>query len=294
MIKLLFYEMRPRQWLKNTILLLPATFANQIFKIDILEKLIIGFLIFSLTASGLYIINDIVDYQKDRLHPEKKNRPIASGGLSFAVAGLIAVIFIASSLISSYFIGLNFFKSLLAYIALILIYSFYLKRIPILDMVAIAVGFVLRVVAGAFLILVAPSNWIIVTTFFFALFFVATKRRLELGMLVDEAKNHRAVLDQYNETFLNIILGVTSTMAIACYSIYTFEESVVTRLGTGALIYTVPFVFIMVTRMIFIAVGDKFIKTSDPTNIVTKDAIIYLSAICWLISVLIIISFGHV
>lgn len=293
MLKLLLFEMRPRQWLKNLVIFLPAVFANQIFTIANIPKLGSGFVIFSFVVSSLYIFNDICDRKQDSHHPEKKHRPIASGKLSVTVAFSFATMLLITCLLVGLYFSQTFFYILISYALLILIYSFKLKKIPIIDMTVIAAGFVLRIIAGAFLIQVQPSNWIIITTFFFALFFVATKRRLELKILEENATNHRAVLDHYAPTFSNILLAITASLTIASYSIYTLEESVVARLGTQALIYTVPFIFIFIARLIYLAVNDDYIDTSDPTNIILKDRVAFLSALTWIFFTSIILLINH-
>lgn len=291
-LKLISQELRPKQWLKNTILILPAIFADEFFHFANLKNLLFGFLFFSLTAGGLYIINDIVDRKKDIHHPEKKKRPISSGRLPIAVAGTVSFLILITAAVGSFWLEPRFFMILLVYAAITNFYSFYLKHLPIIDLVTIAIGFVLRVVAGAILVDVEISNWIMVATFFFALFLVTTKRRLELRMLEVEAKNHRAVLDDYTISLSNILLGLTASLAITSYSIYTLEESVVARLGTKGLIYTVPLVFIFIARMAYLATEDKNGQTSDPTNLILKDKAIYLSLISWLVAVILIIFYG--
>lgn len=290
--KLIIQELRPKQWLKNVILILPAIFADEFFHFANLKNLLLGFFFFSLAAGGLYIINDIIDRKKDAHHPEKKKRPIASGRLSVAVAAAAAALILIAAAAGSFWLEPRFFIILIVYAAITNFYSFYLKHLPIIDLVTIAAGFILRVVAGAILVNVEISNWIIIATFFFALFLATTKRRLELRLLEIEAKNHRAVLDEYTPTFSNILLGLTAALAITSYSIYTLEESVVARLGTKGLIYTVPLVFIFIARMAYLATEDKNGQTSDPTNLILKDKAIYLSLISWLVAVILIIFYG--
>lgn len=286
MLKLFLREMRIKQWVKNIIIFIPILFANQFTNIEGWQKLILGFIYLSLTASSLYIINDIVDLEKDQKHPEKKHRPIASGKISVPKAIFCALIFIIVAFVGGWVLNENLLWILLGYAILILLYSYYLKHLPILDMVTIAIGFVLRVLAGSVIINIEASNWMLVTTFFFALFFVSTKRRLELRMLESNASSHRVVLDDYNPTFSNILLSITATLAITSYSVYTLEESVVQKLGTDNLIYTVPFIFIIIMRLIFLAIGDKEVQTSDPTNLIMQDKAIYLSALCWVFLVI--------
>lgn len=288
MFKLIVQELRPKQWVKNLVIVLPAVFTDQLFKMQVVEKLLVGFFLFSFTAGSLYIINDVVDREKDRLHPEKSQRPIASGQLPIPLALIISFTLLAATFVVSFMNSLSLLFVVIGYATLVVIYSFILKRAAILDMVAIAAGFVLRVVGGALLINVPPSSWIIVTTFFFALFFVACKRRLELNILDHNARNHRLVLQSYSPEFSNILLAVTGAVTILSYSIYTLEESVVSRLDTEYLIYTVPFVMIIVLRLIMVALADGSFS-SDPTNIITKDQTIILSLICWFLSVVCII-----
>lgn len=288
MLRYLFLEMRPKQWLKNVVILLPVLFVDKLLGTQIWQNLLLIFAFFCLTASSVYIFNDIFDREKDQKHPEKKYRPIASGQLPVSVAVIAALIFLTVSFIFSFSIDNRLGWVLISYVILMFLYSFRLKHIPIVDMMVIAIGFILRIIAGAFALNVLPSNWIIVTTFFFALFFVSVKRRLELKMLEGEATNHRAVLDHYPAEFSDILLGITSTATILSYSIYTLEESVVARLGTQSLIYSVPFVFLFITRLIYLSITDDQVKTSDPTNIILNDQVVLLSSIGWIISVVLI------
>lgn len=289
MFKLFIKEIRLQQWVKNILIFLPAIFANKIFDLNNLSTLIIAFIAFSLTASSLYIVNDIFDQDKDRSHPEKKDRPIASGKLSIKAALILSIIMLLSSFVMVFFINQTLIWLLVSYVILILLYSIYLKNLPIIDMVVIAIGFIIRIFFGSMVIDVPTSNWIIVTTFFFALFFVAIKRRLELSVLADKANDHRVTLTTYNSTFYNILIGATATLALASYSIYTLQESVIIHFRTEALIYSIPFVFIFITRLIYVSTSNLKQNTSDPTNIIFTDKTVFLSLVGWLFSILIII-----
>ena len=156
-------------------------------------------------------------------------------------------------------------------------------------MVVIAIGFIIRIFFGSAVIEVPTSNWIIVTTFFLALFLVSVKRRLELNTLEDKANDHRVTLTTYNSIFSNILIGATATLSLASYSIYTLQESVIKHFKTEALIYSIPFVFIFITRLVYVATSNLKQHSSDPTNIIFTDKTVFLSLVGWLFSVLIII-----
>lgn len=288
-LKLILLELRLKQWLKNIVIFLPVIFVNQFLNLINLERLALGFVCLSLTAGSLYIINDIIDRDKDKIHPEKRFRPIASGRLSISMALASSLLIFLISGYLSFRLDYRFLIVLIIYAAIILAYSFYLKHRPIIDMGSIALGFVLRIIAGAILIDVRASSWILATTFFFAVFLVAAKRRLELRLLEHDARDHRPALDDYTPTFSNIILALNGGLTITSFTIYTLEESVVARLGTDRLIYSVPFVFVFVARMIFLAVEEQKYQTGDPTNLIIKDQTLLLSLFGWLATVLIII-----
>lgn len=222
MLKELLITMRPHQWYKNLVLFVSIIFSLNIQNLQMWSTAISAFFIFCLISGGEYIINDIIDREKDRNHPKKQKRPIASGMLKLNHALLFAIILIIGGLIASYFINIQFMILSLSYILLILLYSLILKHIIIVDMLVISIGFVIRAIAGGVAINVFVSPWLIVCTFLVALFLAIAKRRHEVVLLGDEGKNHRKILSDYSTMVLDQMMGIATATLIISYSMYTF------------------------------------------------------------------------
>jgi 4-hydroxybenzoate polyprenyltransferase len=222
MLKEIVITMRPKQWYKNLIIFVSIVFSLNIANLDMWPIAIAAFLIFCMLSGGEYIINDIIDLDKDRKHPIKQKRPIASGKLKLAHALLFAIIFIVSGIVISYFINFSFMILSISYILLILLYSLILKHLIIVDLLVISVGFVIRAIAGGVAIDVFISPWLIICTFLLALFLALGKRRHELILLGDEGKNHRKILKDYSTAMLDQMMSISTATLIISYSMYTF------------------------------------------------------------------------
>ena len=222
MLKELLITMRPHQWYKNLVLFVSIIFSLNIQNLQMWSIAISAFFIFCLISGGEYIINDIIDREKDRNHPKKQKRPIASGMLKLNHALLFAIILIIGGLIASYFINIQFMILSISYILLILLYSLILKHIIIVDMLVISIGFVIRAIAGGVAINVFISPWLIVCTFLVALFLAIAKRRHELVLLGDEGKSHRKILSDYSTMVLDQMMSIATAALIISYSMYTF------------------------------------------------------------------------
>ena len=222
MLKELLITMRPHQWYKNLVLFVSIIFSLNIRNLQMWSIAILAFFVFCLISGGEYIINDIIDREKDRNHPKKQKRPIASGMLKLNHALLFAIILIIGGLIASYFINIQFMILSISYILLILLYSLILKHIIIVDMLVISIGFVIRAIAGGVAINVFVSPWLIVCTFLVALFLAIAKRRHELVLLGDEGKNHRKILSEYSTMVLDQMMSIATAALIISYSMYTF------------------------------------------------------------------------
>jgi len=222
MLKELLITMRPHQWYKNLVLFVSIIFSLNIRNLQMWSIAILAFFVFCLISGGEYIINDIIDREKDRNHPKKQKRPIASGMLKLNHALLFAIILIIGGLIASYFINIQFMILSISYILLILLYSLILKHIIIVDMLVISIGFVIRAIAGGVAINVFVSPWLIVCTFLVALFLAIAKRRHELVLLGDEGKNHRKILSDYSTMVLDQMMSIATAALIISYSMYTF------------------------------------------------------------------------
>jgi len=279
--------MRPRQWTKNVLIFAALVFDRQLTPSHLPEILrtFAGFVIFCLVSGLVYVVNDIADVEADRHHPQKRLRPIASGKLPLTFAwgigiGLALVLFPVSYLLSPAFAGVA-----LGYFVLNLAYSKWLKHIPLLDVFAIALGFVLRVVAGITLIKVARfSPWLYVVTTLFSLYLGFGKRRAELAMLADGANAHRRVLDGYTIPLLDQFINIASATTIIAYSLYTFSAPNLP--DNHIMMLTIPFVIYGVFRYLYLIQ----VKHSGgaPEEVLLSDRPLQIAIALWGISILII------
>ncbi len=272
--------MRPQQWIKNLFLFAALVFSGHLFITGDLARILLGFLFFSLAASGIYIFNDITDLERDKLHPVKSRRPLPSGQITAGAAWGASVFLIAAGLGGSSLLGRPFFLVLLTYVAVNVLYSLYLKNVVILDVMTIAAGFVLRVLGGAVIISVPTSEWLIICTVLLSLFLGFSKRRHELTMLESSADNHRSVLQHYSPTFLDQMIGIVTASTVMSYVLYTISEDTVLKFGTKDLIYTVPFVLYGIFRYLYLV--HKKDEGGDPTRLALTDRPLLLNTILWI------------
>jgi 4-hydroxybenzoate polyprenyltransferase len=256
-------ELRPRQWTKNLIVFAALIFSTNVGKTDLLLRSLAAFVIFCALSGASYLINDVSDVERDRLHPKKRLRPLAAGEVGTRAAVVTAVAVATAALVASFFLGWAFFATAAGFFVLLLAYSFVLKDLVIIDAMTIAAGFVLRVVAGAFAIDVPISPWIILCTALLALFLGLVKRRYEL-VTIDDPVMHRSTLEHYSEDFLDAMISTIAAATIVAYSLYTFftHEGTETT-GDGAtvatttihdpwLMITIPFVAYGMFRYLYL------------------------------------------
>lgn len=278
---------RPHQWIKNTFVFLPTFFSGQILLGDVFLKTLIAFFLFSFTASLIYIINDYVDVEQDKLHPTKKNRPIASGKISKAFAKILMGVLLVVILGVGYFYFENYTLIPLAiYFVLNLAYSFGLKHIPILDVSIISIGFILRVVFGGLVTGIYVSKWAFLLTFFLALVLALGKRR---GELIAINSTSRKVLDGYNKEFLSAALVISVSITLVCYVMFSISDDVINTFGTEYIYITTLFVIIAILR--YLQLTFVFNKTESPTKVIYSDAFIQVMILLWIISFAVIIYF---
>lgn len=246
-----FRALRVKQWTKNAVLLVPLLFAKSLFAEGLALKAAISVVAFSLLASGVYVVNDWVDREKDRLHPEKKKRPIAAGHLNFGGAMIIVVLCWAGAGALAWWVGPSFIYVLCGYLLLQVLYTAGLKHMVLLDIMAIALGFILRVVAGAVAIDVEVSNWLFLCTLLGALFLGFAKRRAELSSLED-ASAHRANLADYTVPLLDQMMSICAACCILAYGLYTVSKETVEHVGSDKLKFTIPFAVYAVFRYLFL------------------------------------------
>lgn len=272
--------LRVYQWTKNLLVLAALVFAQEMTSPDKVVQSLIAFAAFCLAASATYLFNDIIDIEKDRAHPTKRHRPLPSGEMSIAFAGGLLVVLFLGSIGLALLLNIKFLAALCFYIALTLSYTLYLKNVLLLDVMALALGFVVRAIAGAVAIDVQFSNWLVACTLFLALFLGLSKRRHEITLLDDDsAISHRAVLSQYSIHYLDQLILIVAGGAIITYTIYTCSPEVMHRLGTANLYFTLPFVVYGVFRYLYLIHH----KTGggDPSRTLVKDWPLGLTVLLW-------------
>ena len=278
---------RPAQWLKNGVVLAALIFAGEAMNTLAIELALAAMAIFCLLSSAVYTLNDLVDRDKDRQHPLKKNRPIASGKVSVPTGIAMAIALLTVSLAAAWFIGTGFFVVSIIYFSLNLFYSFWLKNIVIIDVMSIALGFVLRAYAGAFAIGVPASKWLLINTLFLALFLAFGKRRHELVLLEEGAIAHREILSRYSPYLLDQMIGVVTASVVVVYMLYTFSAEVISRLGTENLFLTIPFVVYGIFRYLYLIHKEE--RGGEPTKVLISDRPILIDVILWLATVIIVL-----
>jgi len=243
--------MRPRQWLKNGLVYVPLFFDGKLTDPNSIVRTTIAFVLLCMMSGAVYIMNDLKDIDKDRQHPKKRYRPLASGQLNPTVAAVAAVLLAVFSLIVGFFLSPAFDLVLLTYLVIQIAYTFYLKNVVLLDVMTIAAGFILRVAAGVAVINVERfSPWLYVCTGLLALFMVLGRRRHELLLLGQDASNHRSILTEYNLELIDLLIGIVTTSAIVAYSLYTFMAEGLP--ANNMMMLTIPFVLYAVFRYLYL------------------------------------------
>ncbi|REJ78230.1 MAG: decaprenyl-phosphate phosphoribosyltransferase [Acidobacteria bacterium] len=280
-VRSLFKAMRPYQWTKNLFVFAPLLFGQRLFDVPSIVRASEAFAVFCLLASALYIFNDWIDLEEDRAHPEKKNRPLASGAVSATVALTASAFLAVSALFISFSLGYGFFLITLLYGTLTFSYCLILKRVIILDSMAVSAGFVIRVVGGAAVIGVFASHWLIACTYLLALFLTFSKRRQELLALDEDAKLHRSVLGEYSVNYLSRINTILTGASIVCYALYTVAPRTVEVFGTDALIYGTVFVIYGMFRYLILIEDPE--NGGNPSKMLLKDTPLQLTVLGWVI-----------
>ncbi len=262
---------RPHNWIKNFFVFIPLFFAHDLFSPDQLTLAVYAFLAFCAIASCVYVINDIADVAADRLHPRKRHRPLAAGTISVAVGWIIAGLLLLIAAVITYFAVPMIAPVIIVYFAANLAYTFYLKRVPVVDILLVSSFYVLRVSAGALAVNVPVSGWLLLATIFVALFLVTAKRKAELVH-----SETREVLGKYTAEFLNTLLLMSVVLMLMVYSVYT-----VTVLGSHKAAYSMFFVLLGVLRYLYLSYGST--KAEQPERLIFSDLWIFASAIGWII-----------
>ncbi len=287
MLKALIKTMRPRQWTKNAFVLAAVVFDRQVSLSDPIPLIrsLIGFALFCLLSSAIYIINDLADIEADRTHPVKRNRPIASGKLPVPIAVAASVALLLFTFALGYLLSPGFFLVALSYFLINLAYSNLLKHLPLIDVLIIALGFVLRVAAGVTIIHIQRfSPWLYVVTTLFALYIGFGKRRAELTLLANGANAHRKVLDGYNLPLLDQLITIVSSSTIVAYSLYTFSAP---NLPTNhIMMLTIPFVLYGVFRYLYLIHVKQ--EGGAPEELLLSDRPLQITILLWGMAIFVI------
>jgi 4-hydroxybenzoate polyprenyltransferase len=282
----LLVSLRPHQWTKNLIVLAALAFSKHLFDGDAVLRAGAAFAVFCALSGAVYLVNDLADVERDRLHPLKRARPIASGALGVPLARAAAACLLALGLLAAWALGPGFFLCAGAYLALNLAYSFGLKDVVILDVLAIAIGFVLRAVAGAVAIQVAFSDWLLVCTILLALFLALAKRRHELVTL-DDAAAHRRILAEYSPYLLDQMIAVVTASCLTAYAFYTLAPETVAKYRTDRLALTIPFVIYGIFRYLYLVHRKE--QGGSPGDALLTDRPLLATVALWAAAVVLIV-----
>ena len=278
MVIALLQAMRPHQWIKNTLVFAALLFTVKFTQWELVVLSLLGFAALCMVSSGLYLLNDLRDRERDRHHPTKSQRPIASGRLPVPLAWSAALVLLISGLGLAFWLHARFGGIVLSYALMTTLYTLYLKQFPILDVSVIALGFLLRAVSGAVLIEVFISPWLIICTFFLALFLGFAKRRHELVALGENALNHRSTLGEYSATLLEHLLTMCMVFTIQSYAIYVILSD--TAKHHPGLWYTLPVVTYGLFRYFYLV--HRYDAGGSPEKLIVGDRHIALSVLIWL------------
>lgn len=297
LIKSMFTTMRINQWTKNIVVLAAAFFAywdkNATLhpSISQLMSAIPAMFLFCIVSSGVYVFNDIMDMKADRLHPAKKMRPVASGELPVFYAWVESAILLIIAILGGFILSSGFVFILCAYVILQAIYTLYLKRIAFVDVFVISAGFVLRAIAGAVVVRVEISPWLILCTFLLSLFLALCKRRHEkIETLNNQNGSTRIVLGSYHVQVLDILIGISAGNTILAYSIYTLWTDTVKKFGTHKLAFTIPFVIFGIFRYIDLVYRHK--QGDKPEKILLTDVPLIVNVMLYIVSVFVLLYYS--
>jgi 4-hydroxybenzoate polyprenyltransferase len=286
-------SMRPRQWTKNLVTFAGLIFSQSIANSALVWKSVEAFVIFCALSGAIYIVNDVADIEKDRLHAAKRSRPLPSGRLKVSTGLAAAAAIGAAALVWAYVVGRGFFAVAVLFSLLNVFYSAGLKKVVLVDVVSISLSFVIRAIAGVeALVGVDPSitisPWLLICTLFLSLFLAFCKRRHELTTL-GEATRHREALAEYSPALVDQLVGITAAGAVLSYSIYTIWPETVEKFGTTRLVYTIPLVLIGVMRYLYLVYNKE--KGGSPSDMLLSEKFILIDVFLW---ILLVVAIFHV
>jgi 4-hydroxybenzoate polyprenyltransferase len=281
--------LRPKQWTKNLIIFAGVAFSQRAGMVDDLMRAVGAFAVFCLLSGAVYIVNDLFDREADKKHPTKRHRPIASGAVTHSIAIFSAIIVIVIGVVGAVFLSPLFAACAVVYLVLMLAYSMWLKHVVIIDLFCIAAGFVLRAVAGAVVIDVEISSWLLVCTILLSLFLGLSKRRHELVVLDDHAVEHRKILTEYSPTMLDQMISVVTSSTVVTYALYTLNPDTVTKFNTHGLSLTIPFVLYGIFRYLYLV--HRHDLGGSPERLLVEDKPLLVAVAAWALSAGIVIYY---
>ena len=274
----LLRTLRPHQWVKSAFVFVGLIFSHRWNEPDLVMRVIATAAAFSLVASSMYVVNDISDVEKDRLHPTKRKRPIPAGEVTVGAAQIIGLLSLAAGLAIGTWASQRVLLILLLYLVLTVSYTYRLKHIVILDVFSIAAGFMLRIIAGTTGVYLAPSDWLLQCGLMITLFLGFAKRRAELIALAKDGAAQRNVLRHYSPVLLDKFIGITAATVIMSYSLYTMSPETIPTHGTEHLIYTVPFIVYGIFRYVYLLHNGS---GDDPARDLFRDGQLLGAVVGW-------------
>lgn len=284
--------LRPQQWVKNVFVFAGLIFGQRLGDLDAVLLVMLGFACLCVVSSSVYVINDIHDRDEDRLHPRKRLRPIAAGRVSVGAAGGLAATLLGAGLVGGWFLDRGFFIVVAVYVVLQFLYTFALKHMVLLDVIAIGAGFVLRAIAGVVLIHVDLSPWLVLCTFTLCLFMGFSKRRCELNALTEngDATRHRRTLAIYTRDLLNHMTTLTAGIAVVSFMLYATDARTKLAFGTDYLLYTLPIVVYAIFRFALLV---EHGRVDGPTDVMLRDRPFQFALVLWGIAAVVVVYFGR-
>ena len=286
MLTALVVSVRPRQWVKNLFVFAAVIFSQKLFT-PALWSATGAFLIFCALSGAMYLFNDVVDRDKDRLHPRKRERPVAAGRLSPRAAVGAGLLLLMAALAAAGVMSRGLLLVAVGYVILLTAYSLWLKHVVIVDVIVVACGFVLRAVAGAVAVDVEISGWLLICTIQIALFLALGKRRHEYLTLDGDAARHRPILADYSAGLLDQMIAVVTASTVTAYALYTMSPETVAKFHTHWLPVTLPFVLYGIFRYLYLLYRKEL--GGNPSEVVLNDRPLLINAVCWIVAVLVII-----
>ncbi|MFQ5478297.1 MAG: decaprenyl-phosphate phosphoribosyltransferase [Candidatus Binatia bacterium] len=276
--------LRPAQWTKNAFVYAPLIFSLRFFEREAFGRAGVALLCFCLASSAAYVVNDLVDRDRDRGHPLKSGRPLAAGRVAPASAIVLGLALATTAVAGGLKLGLAFSLVVLAFLGLQFLYSTMLKNVVVVDVIALASGFVLRAAGGVVAVNAHMSSWLFVCTFLLAMFLALSKRRHEIALLTEGATQHREVLGRYDRGLLDQLIAIVSATTIIVYILYVLSPAVAVKLGTPRMYVTVPFVVFGVFRYLFLVYGRQ--QGGSPTDVLLGDLPLQAGIAMWIATVM--------